>query len=501
MEAGGATPKDGDHAGLDGFVWFFGVVEDRNDPLNAGRVRVRAHGFNTADKALLPTDKLPWAQCIMPVTSASLGKIGSSATGLIEGSFVFGFYTDGKNRQQPIIMGSLPGIAAKGPGAGTSSTTPGSGFSDPDGIFPLNGIGLADTPSLGVGAEYGGSDNTFDKLSSWTPDVSVASRHRVSSVGDDKADDKYPKLNKDKKIIPDTWSEPLPRGGKPSIYPYNHVTRTESGHVIEIDDTKGGERIHQYHRTGTFYEMQPDGNRVTKVVGSDYEIIIKDKNVYIQGACNVTIKGDVKMLCEGDLVQEVNKNYHLTVHGDMITKIGGNQLTEISSDRSTNVDGKDSLLVSGNRISTIGNDYSLNVGKERKTQIGSSDVKVVANTVTTVAGGGINFTTPKNTNISSVGDLNFAAAGNIAIKSKGTFKLNVEGDAYQTYKSESHFRHVGNAFPTYKAESHFRHEGHFKFFYGADTSKDFAAGTDHVAPSPARSSDSVRNTATEATSS
>ena len=26
MEAGGATPKDGDHAGLDGFVWFFGVV-------------------------------------------------------------------------------------------------------------------------------------------------------------------------------------------------------------------------------------------------------------------------------------------------------------------------------------------------------------------------------------------------------------------------------------------------------------------------------------------
>lgn len=473
MEAGGATPKDGDHAGLDGFVWFFGVVEDRNDPLKAGRVRVRVHGFHTADKSLLPTDKLPWSQCMMPVTSASLGGIGSSSTGLVEGSFVFGFYTDGKNRQQPIIAGSLPGIAAKGPGYSP-------GFYDPEGVYPLpEKIGKADTPSVGVPTEFGGSDNTFDKLVSWTNDVSVASRHKVSKVGEDKNEDKYPEVNKDKKIIPDTWSEPLPRGGKPSAYPYNHVTKTESGHVIEIDDTKGGERIHQYHRTGTFYEIQPDGNRVTKVVGSDYEIIIKDKNVYIQGACNVTIKGDVKMLCEGDLVQEVNKNYHLTVHGDMITKIGGNQLTEISSDRSTNVDGKDSLLVSGSGISTIGNDYALNVGKGRKTQIGSSDVKITAGTDTTVAGGGINFTTPKSTNISSVGDLNFATAGNIAIKSKGTFKLNVEGAAYQTYKGESHFRHEGN----------------FLFYYGADTSKDFAAGTDHVAPSPARSSDSTRNTA------
>lgn len=500
MEAGGATPKDGDHAGLDGFVWFFGVVEDRNDPLEAGRVRVRVHGFHTADKSLLPTDKLPWSQCIMPVTSASLGGIGSSSTGLVEGSFVLGFYTDGKNRQQPIVLGSLGGIAGKGPGAGESGTSPGNGFNDPDAIYPKK-VGKADTPSVGVPTEFGGSDNTTDKLASWVPDVSVASRHKVSKVGEDKNEDKYPELNKDKKIIPDTWSEPLPRGGKPSAYPYNHVTVTESGHVIEIDDTKGGERIHQYHRTGTFYEIQPDGNRVTKVVGSDYEIIIKDKNVYIQGACNVTIKGDVKMLCEGDLVQEVNKNYHLTVHGDMITKIGGNQLTEISSDRSTNVDGKDSLLVSGSGISTIGNDYALNVGKGRKTQIGSSDVKITAGTDTTVAGGGINFTTPKSTNISSVGDLNFATAGNIAIKSKGTFKLNVEGAAYQTYKGESHFRHEGNAFPTYKGESHFRHEGHFKFYYGADTSKDFAAGTDHVAPSPARSGDSTRNTASEATSS
>ena len=36
--------------GLDGFVWFTGVVEDRNDPAKLGRVRVRCLGFHTEDK-------------------------------------------------------------------------------------------------------------------------------------------------------------------------------------------------------------------------------------------------------------------------------------------------------------------------------------------------------------------------------------------------------------------------------------------------------------------
>ena len=35
--------------GEDGFVWFTGVVEDRNDPSSLGRVRVRCVGFHTDD--------------------------------------------------------------------------------------------------------------------------------------------------------------------------------------------------------------------------------------------------------------------------------------------------------------------------------------------------------------------------------------------------------------------------------------------------------------------
>ena len=40
--------------GLDGFVWFTGVVEDRNDPAQLGRVKVRCLGFHTESKTDIP---------------------------------------------------------------------------------------------------------------------------------------------------------------------------------------------------------------------------------------------------------------------------------------------------------------------------------------------------------------------------------------------------------------------------------------------------------------
>ena len=51
------------------FIHFQGVVEDRNDPLNIGRVRVRCFGWHSEDKDLIPTDKLPWASTVQPVTN------------------------------------------------------------------------------------------------------------------------------------------------------------------------------------------------------------------------------------------------------------------------------------------------------------------------------------------------------------------------------------------------------------------------------------------------
>ena len=95
--------------GMDGFVWFLGVVEDRQDPYLIGRVRVRCFGHHTGDKVILPTEDLPWSQVMLPVTSAGISGVGQSPIGLVEGSHVFGFFRDGEARQEPVVMGSLPG--------------------------------------------------------------------------------------------------------------------------------------------------------------------------------------------------------------------------------------------------------------------------------------------------------------------------------------------------------------------------------------------------------
>ena len=63
--------------GSGGFKWFFGTVEDRDDPLKLGRCKVRVemtHDVDNTKKIL--TDDLPWAVSIMPLISASYKEIG-----------------------------------------------------------------------------------------------------------------------------------------------------------------------------------------------------------------------------------------------------------------------------------------------------------------------------------------------------------------------------------------------------------------------------------------
>jgi hypothetical protein len=112
--------------------WFTAVVEDVGDPLQQGRVRVRCLGYHTDNTTDLPKEDLPWATCIMPVTSPSVSGIGSSATGLVPGSWVFGFFRDASELQDPVVVGSIPSASGYDNGLGVI----GQGFSDPHGVFP-----------------------------------------------------------------------------------------------------------------------------------------------------------------------------------------------------------------------------------------------------------------------------------------------------------------------------------------------------------------------------
>ena len=90
--------------GRDEFVWWMGVVEDNEDEDKLGRLKVRIFGYHPPKNTnKVPTVDLPWSTV---VASASLP--GAYAR-LDIGEWVFGFFIDGKDAQEPAVLGWLPG--------------------------------------------------------------------------------------------------------------------------------------------------------------------------------------------------------------------------------------------------------------------------------------------------------------------------------------------------------------------------------------------------------
>ena len=104
--------------GKDNFVWWMGVVESRDDPLNLGRCQVRIFGHHVDNLQEIPTSSLPWA---LPGYSPNSGWVSSTP---IPGDYCFGFFTDGLSSQAPVILAVFPGIPKQG-------ANPQKGFADP----------------------------------------------------------------------------------------------------------------------------------------------------------------------------------------------------------------------------------------------------------------------------------------------------------------------------------------------------------------------------------
>lgn len=87
--------------GHDGFIWWIGVVEDIIDPDVLGRCKVRIFGYHDND-AQIPTADLPWATAIHSPNTRNL------FSPLNVGEWVFGFFIDSINAQEPVILGYIP---------------------------------------------------------------------------------------------------------------------------------------------------------------------------------------------------------------------------------------------------------------------------------------------------------------------------------------------------------------------------------------------------------
>ena len=267
--------------GLDGFVWFIGVVEDRNDPSKLGRVKVRCLGFHSEDKNDIPTETLPWAHVMHPVTDPSMQGMGNTPSFLVEGTWVVGFFRDADEKQQPIIMGTLPGYPQ-------TVSDKSKGFNDPNEVYPQKENSLS-------GHALNESDvNRLARNDTDQTHAIVKSKDDARTTGvpiANTTDDNTDSTNEE-------WTEN--KSTYAAVYPKNHVYETESGHIKEFDDTEGAERIHEYHKSGTFYEVDASGNKHTRIVGTNYEIIAGSDFVNVKGTANLTIDSNCNTYIKGN---------------------------------------------------------------------------------------------------------------------------------------------------------------------------------------------------------
>lgn len=254
-----------DFAGKNGFVWWIGFVEDRQDPLKLGRCKVRCVGWHSENKMHLPTDNLPWAMPAYPVNNTQTYPPK-------EGDMVFGFFIDGENAQEPVMLGAFPSIPLKAANIQEA-------FSDPR---------TADQLSSAPVKPYETQSNYPKKLDE--PTTSRLARNDPDFPSEINESKKQKKLSK---VEPDSAYN--------AKYPYNNVIETESGHAIEFDDTPGAERVHIYHRSGSYVEWTPNGDRTERIERDKFTVVVGSDKVYIQGDVSVEVDGNYNLEVTGDV--------------------------------------------------------------------------------------------------------------------------------------------------------------------------------------------------------
>jgi len=346
---------DNNFLGKNNFIWFNGVVEDRNDPQKLGRLRVRCVGIHTDNKDDLPTSDLPWSQLIHPITSSGISGLGSSPGFIVEGTWVFGYFRDGYAMQEPMVIGTLPGKPAE-------LADVNKGFYDPNGVYPkykdevdTNRLATNDTANPHLGLEL---RKLTRKTGVPTADFDIVPVEEHVSTEITASDG-------------DTWNQPaIPYA---AVYPYNHVFESESGHVFEIDDTLDNERIYQAHRTGTSYEIDKDGNQVDIIKGDHYNIVSGKRQVVIEGNTDITIGGRHKLYINKDGATDnhydiqVGPNANINIQidkGDMNVVLKDGKLnTNVAGDYNMKIGGNMNLDVRGNKTETVsGNKQSNTTG-------------------------------------------------------------------------------------------------------------------------------------------
>ena len=313
--------------GINGFVWWTGIVEGRRDPLKLGRIQVRCFGWHTEyrkdDKegeagsyGTIECEDLLWAQ---PILSANWYQNTQVPK---EGEMVIGFFIDGEDAQHPFYLGVIPSIPSKNffedklnwqekkpKDTNSAFVDPGNSYNEakvderPIPLYAIDPITNEAGPTLYPARE------DLDK-----PTTSRLSR------------------NEDLENTPIIMSSARENGLEYGDvqYPYNSSLSSESGHYFDIDDTPNGERIMLLHKCGSFIEFSSNGH--VRIFATNNLILMANNTVYIE-ACKEDIKLTAKLgiyeTANTKNIQEVAKLGNISENAKLnISETAGGSITE-----------------------------------------------------------------------------------------------------------------------------------------------------------------------------
>ena len=230
------------------------VVEDNKDPEKLARVKVRVYGLHTANVDgfdSIKTADLPWAQVMGGNQFGLVGGVGTSSV-LRQGTWVW-VVLEEDNPNKPIVIGTL---------IGKNDSPSGDSFVDPDGAHPAESKKITpmdDSRSPGSEAPRNDRSDLHPLL-----------------------DDKYPTLA---------------------------TLETESGHLIELDDTPGDERIKVTHTSGSFILIDKNGDIFVNGVRDMQYDITRNATMNIGGNTTWNIAGNLSTTTGGTQTNSNGGNY------------------------------------------------------------------------------------------------------------------------------------------------------------------------------------------------
>ena len=307
-------------------LFFIGVIENNVDTRGEGRCQVRAFGIHGTNDEV-PKDLLPWA-------IVAQGGYDPNVVPRIN-SWVYGMFLDGRDAQQPMILGLVP----------TQMT---------EKIDPTkNGWGCI-------------PDEDGDLLAKGSEPAAVGEPQNSKLARGERTEETYVLAQEMSRTLnvpiggtEETWSEPA--AAYNAQYPHNRVIESGS-HTIELDDTPGAERIMIHHKTGSFVQIDSRGTKTNKTVSDQYDIIDRKQHVVIGGMSTVTIMGNSYVYVKGNKVEEIVGDLTQIVHGEHHLSVAGQ--STINAGEQVQIRGADVRMQAN--VGTL----SIKAGKELQLEAG-----------------------------------------------------------------------------------------------------------------------------------